>query len=202
MNNTTKTNESTGVVVSRNLMLRLLTFSLAEGAIEFLGNASELWLSEFPGDLDVQLFSAYAQYASGDQKTAYQRVLGILLKNPEQYSAWLSMTHVISDAWGGVYALGGRLDEATEIPVWAAAVCELRSCLMEKQMEEAEALLESVLIHSGANPLVDVSHLRYSLESQDQDASSNLARLYQVRWPDCIQFKVVLANHALQSDDE
>ena len=41
MNNTTKTNESTGVVVSRNLMLRLLTFSLAEGAIEFLGNASE-----------------------------------------------------------------------------------------------------------------------------------------------------------------
>ena len=199
--------QTSGIIVSRQLFLRLLTFALAENSTAFLQEASTSWLEEYPGDLDVRLFSAYGIYLSGDADVAYKELFSIILKNPEQYAAWLSMTQigtdkVLADAWGGVYALGGNVTDSINLPIWSAAVRALNQSLKEDNLEQTESFLESVLVNSGCNPLVDLSHLRYALKYQSGDASENLARLYQARWPDCIQFQIVLADQLIQHGDE
>ena len=129
-----------------------------------------------------------------------------------------------SEAQGWVIALGGETDverapmdspppQETADTDWSQKVRQARQALEANagigesnlNLEQAETALHSALANNSSTPLVGVTHLRV-LKAMGSPAESirSLAEFYRERWPDCLQFQMILAEALVEAgrDDE
>jgi hypothetical protein len=128
-----------------------------------------------------------------------------------------------TDTLGNVVALGGSLEalnnstknEEKSKPfsgaAWSHAVYQLRHALersdhqdksSKESLENAEQMLHSVLVPEPATPLVAVTHLQL-LKARGTPARSirSLSEHYHQRWPECLQFTLLLAESLMDSGE-
>ncbi len=129
-----------------------------------------------------------------------------------------------TDTLGCVVALGGSLEafnsstkkeEKSKPPsgaAWSHTVFQVRQVLervnqadksLKVSLENAEQMLHFVLVPEPPTPLVAVTHLQL-LQARGTPARSirSLAEHYHRRWPECLQFTLLLAESLMDSGEQ
>ncbi len=134
------------------------------------------------------------------------------------------------DTFGDVLVLGGRLQPGMPVPVWGDGLRQARQILASSgsitssradhgltargrarriagdetgAWEDAERLVHGALLRNPSTPLAAVTHLLFeSARDLPLPAMRSLASVYHQRWPDCVQFTLLLADTWMDSGEE
>ncbi|MHB8089403.1 MAG: tetratricopeptide repeat protein, partial [Anaerolineaceae bacterium] len=199
-------------MIDREHLLRLLKNGLEAKSFRFTRQAALVWLSAFPGDLEVNLYYVIAQLNEGRSQQAAQ-VLERILKNDPLYVEALKIgvelfsieNPVLARKCNGVLqALGEQPSQLVELPDWGAKLIQVKQMLANRRFDEAQGLLMPVMGDSTHPEMADLLHLEITSEIADATSVLNLARLYQKRWPECLQINLILAKAWMETgnDDE
>lgn len=199
-------------MIDREHLLRLLKNGLEAKSFRFTRQAALVWLSAFPGDLEVNLYYVIAQLNEGRAQQAAQ-VLERILKNDPLYVEALKIgvelfsieNPIQAKKCNGVLqALGEQPSQLVELPDWGAKLIQVKQMLANRRYDEAQGLLMPVMGDSTHPEMADLLHLEITSETADATSVLNLARLYQKRWPECLQINLILAKAWMETgnDDE
>jgi tetratricopeptide (TPR) repeat protein len=198
------------LIIDRQRMLVLLEAGLEVKAFRFCRQASMAWLSSFPGDLEVEHYYAKALIAEGRPGQAQQVLEKILKTDPLYVKASQTLLKILegSDdkaaikAGGVIQALGGSPFNAPRLPEWGSKLLLVRQAIQNRQYDAAMSLLTSELGAADHPELVDILHLEITAGMNDINTMLNLAKLYHIRWPDCVQVSLMLAKAWMESGNE
>ena len=213
---------------TRDQFLTLLNTAVAAGENKYARQIAVLWLSTFPGDLQVRLVHARSLLSEESQslkQQALQILEEICLFDPEFIEAqkYLSKAqHVLNSqaaetTTNCVLALGGtalRLAHSQDHNAnWAIQLRETRRILLDSgtkgapkspaNLEQAEALIHQVLVANPNTPLAAVTHLRViqALGTMPDAAIHSVAKAYLERWPKCLPVMLLFAQSAMEGAD-
>ena len=202
--------------------INLLQSAREVGEWRYARRLATAWLAAFPGDMPVKLL--YAQAISQDQHLdSNHQALDILEElctlDPEYMQAQSQLAnlrqgdencaHYVSK--GCVLALSStprQLASKGELaPIWARQIHEARAALAKfgngdnNSLEKAEHAIHQALIENPETPLAAVTHLNVMAAKNDMPAEAilSLAQIYHARWPDTLQFTLVLADRLMSS---
>lgn len=202
--------------VSRFLVLSLLKTSLDKGEARFARRLALSWLTSFPGDLQISLLHAQALIQlqqKGVEKgiSGYQQALPILdaicQVDPENVEALETMARcqraagVISpqQVLGNLVAVEGKASKKEAAPAWSRLLRQSRQALAAGQVDMAEQLIHQVLLAEPPTPLPSLTHLQVEMRRElPAQSIRSLAELYHQRWPNCVQFTLILADTLMQ----
>ena len=204
--------------------ITLLDTALATGEWRYVRRICTAWLAIFPGDLPVQFTYAYAiaqdktlisphqamiildKLCLQDPEYAEaQELLGILRQNEGLSSHYISKGCSLALS-NNPQLLSGKGDM---IPIWARQLHEARSALAKvshgdrSSINKAEYAIHQALIENPDTPLAAVTHLSIMASKNDlpPQAILSLAQIYHARWPDCLQFSLILADLLMDNGD-
>lgn len=199
-------------MIDRDHMLRLLTNGLDAGSYRFTRQAALAWLASFPGDLEINLFFVKALIKEERGAQASQVLEKILKTDPLYMDALklgvdlfaLENKELAKKVNGVLQALGEKPSQNAELPEWGTKLVLAGQSLAGKQYEAALSLLTGVIGDTTHPELADLMHLEITAATADAASVLNLARLYQNRWPDCLQIALILAKSWMETgnDDE
>lgn len=199
-------------MMDREHMLKLLKNGLDVKSFRFARQASLAWLAAYPGDLEVNLYYAVALLNEGRSSQAAQ-VLEIILKNDPLYvdalkvgvDLFSSEDPTKAKKYNGVLqSLGERPAKQVDLSDWGIKLLAVKQAIIGNRFDEALMLLMPVIGDPTHPELADLLHLEVTSNSMDATAILNLARLYQKRWPECLQVNLILAKAWMETgnDDE
>ncbi len=196
--------------ISRTAVFTLLSTAMRVKEYRFARQTALAWLAAFPGDLGINL--VHAQALLGEEK--YSQVNPIVedlcLKDPEYVPAQRIRTKpqvfrnpdVQARGQACVFALTGEARRGVTMPDWAQMTWAARLAFQAGDMAKAEQLIHQAMLSDLPSPLPAILHLQITNASKDFQELHNLANLYSSRWPECIQFKLYLAESLIQTGDE
>lgn len=210
--------------MSRELLLLLLTTALRSGELRYARRLCTSWLAIYPGDLQVSLLFARAFYK--DKSPSIQLhalpILEELCKlDPEFLEAQElladvrqlagSTNHLVAKACANALIHGHSVKTGKNghVSSWAKYVYEARCALNNvrsgdyQQIDKAEYFIHKALVENPDTPLAAVVHLRLieSKGAMPKLAIRSLAQIYHERWPDCLQFMLMLSNELMDSGE-
>jgi hypothetical protein len=182
------------------------------------------WLAAFPGDIPVKFH--YAQAISQDPRlNSSNQALDILdalcALDPEYLQAQVLLATLRqADDKGSLYTAKGCIlalsntprqlaSKGEMAPIWARQLHEARSALAKyrhgdgSSLEKAEHAIHQALIENPDTPLAAVTHLNVMVAKTElpSQAVLSLAQIYHARWPETLQFSLILADRLISSGD-
>jgi len=126
----------------------------------------------------------------------------------------------VGQALGCLLALGGdphanvnmkkAVEKTPSVPVWSGQIRVARQALQQRgnsrlktilTLDKAELTLHQALADKIPTPLAGVTHLQLlRLKGMPIQSLRSLASHYHQRWPDCLQFNLLLGEALLESD--
>jgi Peptidase family C25 len=123
-----------------------------------------------------------------------------------------------------IYALGGNIRPITAadgkgynearidfVAAWSQQVRDCRKALeqdkapgqsVEISLEQAEELLHGALADGAPDPLVAITHLKLlGAKKVGPQSICKLAEYYHQRWPDCLQFNLLMGNALMEAGE-
>lgn len=220
MTSSRSTSPSPDLPWSRQTMIMLLEAAIASNEPKYARLAALSWLSAYSGDLRIRLLLAKALMLE-NHPSSHQQTVHILeeicQKDPEFTEAQKLLSQKLQslksekaiESLGCVLALEGRTPHNSNIqlPKWAFQLYEARHGLLpsktraHQSLNKAEVLVHQALLENPQTPLVAVTHVRVmtAMSSLPVQAKFSLAKAYHERWPDCIQFILILADNLMES---
>jgi tetratricopeptide (TPR) repeat protein len=194
---------------SRAEILQLLKAGFETGSYRFARQTSLTWLGVFPGDLEVNLLLAKALYAENNFDQALPILEKITRMDPEFIEALELFSRVVKagdprrkKALEQTYILSGEVRGLAEIPPSVNSLRNAQDLIGKNHYEEAEQIILTVLGSEEDSILAAIQHLKITCALKNNTTIFNLANLYHSRWPDCLQFTLILAESQLESGDE
>ncbi|MCX6054521.1 MAG: C25 family cysteine peptidase [Chloroflexi bacterium] len=197
-------------MIDRNQIIQLLYSGLNVKAYRFSRQVAMAWLSNFPGDLSVNLF--YVKTLTKENRIPQAiPILEKILRTDPLYEEALSLgvelfkkenSLLSKKAAGVIQALGGKPIQGVDLPDWGIKLFLVRQAINKKQYETAQALLTNVFGDSAIPELTDILHLELTSLISDTETVLNLSRLYHARWPDCLQISLILAKSWMKMNQE
>jgi len=194
---------------SREYLTTLLKTGLISGEPRFVRQTALTWLAAYPGDLPVKFLQAQALRAEGHPRQAVSILESLTKTDPEFAAAQdlLSETSLELGLEGQAISQGCAValsdpgqnprpkDIHPKTPRWGYALAKTRQALAKGSLSEAESGIQKILGVAADTPLSAVTHLQVLLaqKSTPQHAIRNLAQHYHHRWPQCVQFALILA---------
>jgi len=182
------------------------------------------WLAAFPGDIPVKFH--FAQAINQDPHlNSPNQALDILdalcIQDPEYLQAQVLLATLrqaeekesLYTAKGCILALSNsprQLASKGEMaPIWARQLHEARSALAKhlhgdsSSLEKAEYAIHQALIENPDTPLAAVTHLNVLAAKVElpTQAVLSLAQIYHARWPETLQFSLILADRLISNGD-
>ncbi len=202
--------QKSSLTIDRQKMLLLLETGFDVKAYRFCRQAAMTWLSSFPGDLEVELFYAKALIFENRADQAKQVLDKILKIDPLYLPANFTQMNLLNGkddkaavkAGGVIQAMGGSPFGASSLPEWGTRLLLVRQAIQNKQYDSALSILTNELGTENHPELVDILHLEITAAKNDINTLLNLARLYHIRWPDCIQISLYLADAWMNAGNE
>jgi hypothetical protein len=204
-----------GAVVSRDTMKAMIRAALGSGEPRFARQAALAWLSAFPGDMEVTLYQAQAVISEGRRAQALPALELVCRQDPFWAEAYQLLASASSSedlarqsyAAACLKALGVQPQAGKDSPVsasepWAGPTRQVLHNINDFEDVSLQSHLQNALRLGPDVLLVAAAHLLVVRAGQDTLASHHLARLYHTRWPDCLLFKLVLAETHLEIGDE
>jgi hypothetical protein len=196
--------------ISRAAVLTLINTALRLKEFRFARQMALAWLATFPGDLGINLSHAQALLGEGKFSQVAPIVDDLCQKDPEFLPAqrMRSMVEVTKDptlraqAFASIHAMTGQTKDGIKLPDWAQLAWQSRQALQAGNTAQAAELIHQTLTSDPSSPVPSILHLQITRATENENAVRNLAQVYSVRWPDCLQFKLYLAEALMAGGDE
>lgn len=205
----TSTNQNDARVLSRANFLNLLKAAEDTKSARFLRQAASHWLAVFPGDLEVQLWAARGLIADNKASEGNQLLTKLINVDPLFIKVYETILRTpqggrekISQYQNALFALSDKSTMSSNVSDWAKGIREIRSALAKKDLTDAESKVLEILGSEDDPIIVAVYHLLIQSKKQDYFSTRQLADIYSTRWPDCLYFKLILADILLHQHDE
>ena len=197
-------------LMPRSTFLLLLEAAMDTGELKFARQAAINWLAVYPGDLEINAYLARMFVQEGKIRQGIQIFEKIASLDPEDIMVqkWLANAYAKMDlseaqkAYIHVFILGERVDPSISMPGWSIILRNARRALSEGNIETAETYLYQALALNQDDILAGITHVRIVKELKDKASLVKFAELYHHRWPDCIVFKLGLAEARLEAGEE
>ena len=208
--------------LERHDFINLLQTAAEVGEWRYARRLATAWLAAFPGDLTVKLL--YAQAIIQDQHlNSTHQAVDILAElcslDPEYRQAQSLLASLHQGEENGAHYVSKGCEMALNsiprqlaskgemAPIWARQIHEARSALAKfahgdsNSLEKAEHAIHQALLENPETPLAAVTHLNVMAAKSDLPAAAvlSLSQIYHARWPDTLQFTLVLADRLMSS---
>ena len=199
-------------MIDRDQIIRLLNKGLDVESFRFTRQAALAWLAAYPGDLEVNLYLVKVLLGETRIDQASKVLEKVLNHDPLYVDALKIGVEIFSgvNAYlakkcnGVLQALGEQPSATIDLPAWGSALILVKQLINNANFEGALSQLMPVLGDASHPELADLMHLEITSQTSDAASVLNLARLYQKRWPECLQINLVLAKSWMETgnDDE
>lgn len=197
-------------MITRETLQRLIQAAEQCGRHEFARAAAADWLASWPGDLEVQLVLAQAELEAGLAQAAAQRSLRLLQVDPENIEAYEvlagaqqqrgeSLRGPVLRACAAI--LRGQPPAAEQAPSWAGPLARAVQALAAGRAEQAAAAAREALAADPSLPLPAVIALRAYRAIPEPDQAVAVAAAASARWPECLAFRLALAQELFDSGE-
>lgn len=197
-------------MITRETLLSLLHAAQSCGRADFARTAAGEWLAAWPGDLEMQLWMARAELQAGMAKAAGERSLRLLQMDPECAEAYELVAGALEQQGESLRApllhgcaaiLRGQTPAVGQVPAWADPLVRAVKALGAGQAEIAAAAAQQALAGDPSLPLPAVIAIRALRAVSDPARATAVAAAAHARWPECLPFRLVLAQDQLASGD-
>jgi tetratricopeptide (TPR) repeat protein len=200
---------TTRKMISRKSFIKILYAAFETNSFRFARQSVEFWLSKFPGDLEVSFYMAKALLWEGNSCDAIELLINICRLDPEYVEALELLAKAQCeeeastqiDALSCVYAMGKSIEKDFPVPEWSFLFRSAWQSFLGEQFEVAEDLIRQVVALKPDLPLAAILHLMIA-KARKNIASHQLANIYHSRWPDCLQFSLILAEMNMEIGNE
>ncbi|MFC1996552.1 C25 family cysteine peptidase [Chloroflexota bacterium] len=189
----------------RDNLIPILKTALWVKEFRFARQTALQWLTSFPGDMPVELIHGQALLGEGHIKQARRVAKKLWDRDPEYTEAQELLLNtgdsVESNANSNVIALGKK--NISNKPGIENHLREAREALQAKNLPVAEIHIQQALVDEPESSLTALTHLRIIASRPDtpRQAVHSLAKHFHLRWPECVQFMLLLADSLIDSGD-
>ena len=196
------------MTTTRGTLVQMLVSALSNKKFLFGRQAALKWLGVFPGDLGIKLFLSKFYKGERNYEQAIEIVKSIIEIDPEYLQAYefLKTLPVSIEekefCEACCHALGGRVSQKNGLPAWSPALHAVQKSISNEKIDDASQLVFRILSLKQDVTLINIAHLKTVYLNQDTNTVLKLAELYHHKWPNALQFKMVLAEQLLETGDE
>ena len=212
VDSTTSTNPETQQVrtITRPTLLAVLEKSIEVGEFRFARQLSLSWLSVYPGDLAVNTWLAEALIKDNKTSQGTQILEKVTRIDPEYIWPFKLLAQAyeknnpsgMQQALMRVFMLGERVNSSISMPGWSIIFRNARRELLEGNLATAETYIYQGLALNSEDVLGGIVHLQVIRALGESANLAKFSELYNNRWPDCVAFKLGLAESRLEAGDE
>lgn len=202
-------------LIARGKLNRSTALILLESAIEVneLRFARQLvlsWLTAYPGDLEFNRILGEIFFRENKTAQAITILEKIARLDPEDIRVQKQLASFYSrinheDARITairVYILGERLDISQSMPGWAIVLRNAFAAFRENQLDNAEVNVYQALALNQDEILAAIIHVKLLRAIGDTAGVLRFCELYAQRWPDCLVFRLGMAEAKLLGGEE
>jgi len=194
------------ISIDRSDFRNAIKAGIKTGEYQFANRLIDQWIEKYPQDIEAELHKAQLLIHSGNREQGSAILEHVLAKDPENVECVRLMLKAgIADkryASSVLYLLTGRVEEILEIYPWATTIRALKNEIKKNKFTNAEKLLTNAMSESPNNIYVALEHVKLFLKNKDLKTTRHILDIYQKRWPDCLQIKLMLALNQFESHDE
>ena len=176
------------------------------GEFEFTRNLIDQWISKYPPDIEAEYHKAHLLINSGSIDDGREILKRIVEKDPENVDCirLLQKVDVAEMKYyaSALYLLTGRAEAINEIYPWATTIRALKNEIRKNNFPNAEKLLSNAISESPNNIFIAIEHIKLFIKTKDLITTKHILEIYNKRWPDCLQIKLLLALNQLDSHHE
>ncbi|MEW6502622.1 MAG: hypothetical protein AB1457_01525 [Chloroflexota bacterium] len=196
--------------INRNTALTLLNCALESGELRFARQLVLSWLTAYPGDLEVNTILGklfFLENKPGQAITILEKIARLDPEDIQVQKLLASWYAKINDerkirALIRVYVLGERLDVDQSMPGWAMILKNAQKALQENNLETAEVNIYQALALNQDEVLGAILHIKLLRALGDSAGMMRFGELYHQRWPECLVFRLALAEANLLAGNE
>ena len=196
--------------IARPTVLSVLEKAISIGEYRYARHLAISWLAVYPGDLQVNIAMARSLILEGKTDQAIQILEKIVTLDPEDIQTWKLLAEVykkidsnsMENALTHAFILGERVDASIPMPGWAIIFRNTRRALIEGNLETAETYIYQGLALNEEHILGCVFHLKIIRALGETANLAKFSELYHLRWPDCVLFKLGLAEARMEGGEE
>ncbi len=194
-------------MIPRQELVNLIHAARVAGRSDYARSAAADWLATWPGDLEVQFLLAQAEVEQGLNGPAIARLTGVVAADPEFSEAYDLLASALRASGDPVHAsvfaacaalLRSQPIDAERAPSWAAPLAQALADLAEGKATSAVARAQQALSADPGLPLPTLVAMRAQLAVKDRPSAISLARVGHDRWPECLPFRLLLADDFLE----
>jgi len=194
------------LVVRRGKFLTLLQTALSNREFQFARQAALIWLASYPGDLLISFIYASVLAELGDTEMAIKNLSKLLAYDPEFMEAASLLDRLTGESNRETHAnqlyLQRGVSKGKSPTSWLDGLIAARNAWESGDLTGAEkAILES-LAHNPRSPLPAAFHMQIIHKTGNTTLLETLAGIYDSRWPDCVQIKVLSAIADIQQGND
>ena len=182
---------------SRDELYPILETAVRLQEFRFARQAALQWLISYPGDLPIELIHARALQGEGHIKQANRVAKKLCERDPEfpQALDLRKQTRIENPST--------PKNAATDRSEPDRSLINAQKALQSKDLPKAEIYIQKALATQPDSALAAVTHLRILALRQDtpHSAVQSLAQQFRDRWPECIQFMLILADSLADTGD-
>lgn len=196
--------------LNRSTALLLLECALEIGELRFARQLVLSWLTAYPGDLEVNSLLGELFYHENKLAQAITILEKVSRLDPEDVRVQKLLTlyySKINDEQSKftairAYILGERLDISQSMPGWAIILKNAQKALQENNLESAEVNVYQALALNPDEVLGAIFHVKLLRALGDSAGVMRFCELYNQRWPECLIFRLGLAESHLLAGNE
>lgn len=194
---------------NRKDLMTIFAAAQSAQANSFARKTAQEWLRIYPGDLEVNLLLCKALLGERRTEQAYALLEKICLLDPQYVAAWQLSAEVSQPgsqmqliAHSCLHALEQPAAHATQLLPWSDALCMAEGSIQDNDWPAAEELIYWVLDKYPDVALGAIVHLHLLEALQDPTGVFSFARMYHIRWPQCISFTLQMVQGLFGARDD
>ncbi|HEY45770.1 MAG: hypothetical protein AMJ88_00600 [Anaerolineae bacterium SM23_ 63] len=197
-------------MIDRDNLIKIIHAARLASRHDFANAVALEWLSSWSGDLEIQVILARVELEQLHPDPAAQRLLKVVTVDPEYLDAYALLSRSMQtlaeltrarvfDACAA--ALRGDEISITEAPSWAINLKRAISALSVGDPNNAVAEIQHALTADPDLPLVTLVAMKAKMAASDRSAALSLARTGLDRWPECVAFRLILADELIATGE-
>lgn len=198
------------MMIDRQTCIHLIQAAEIARRADYARSLATDWLAAWPGDHEVAYLLAEIEAAQGLNHPAIDRLSGLILADPENAQAYESLSTVLRAAGyptrasvidACAAALRHQSVERAKAPSWAFALGRAVEAIDKGDAQTALTATNQVLSADPEIPLPILIAVKANLEAGDRGAAYALARSGCDRWPECVPFRLIVADDLMTSGE-